>query len=158
MLIIEDNFFSPEEFNELRETYATQSSMTSIWLPAEQLDGVLKKLLTFAKTKFRIGSLGGVEVWTHNNTKPGVHVDKDEGLFNCSGQERFPLCSIVVYLTVNNVNGGVFECPGVSVAPIANRVLFFSPGLVHNVTDYTGDRCCLAVNPWDYPPKDLHAT
>jgi len=92
----------------------------------------------------------GYEYWTHYNTKPtDMHQDKDEVAYLKHGISRFPTCSTVFYLEVENLVGGelVFDT-GVEVTPIVNRLVIFSPGLEHYVRDFTGHRVSIAVNPW----------
>jgi hypothetical protein len=98
----------------------------------------------------------GVEIWTHNNTYPGEHKDKDEALFSRTGEERYPLCSIVVYLEVVDLLGGELNCAGVRIKPRRNRVVTFAPGLLHNVNDFCGKRFVLAINPWKDRPESFN--
>ena len=37
---------------------------------------------------------------------------------------------------------------GISVKPIKNRLVIFSPGLLHGVEEFTGKRVSVNINPW----------
>jgi|TARA_B110000259_G_scaffold182008_1_gene224982 hypothetical protein len=104
----------------------------------------------YANKFFELQNTKGYEYWTHVNTKPNdTHQDKDEVAYLTKGISRFPQCSTVFYLEVENLKGGelVFT-NGITVKPKVNRLVLFSPGLEHFVEEFTGHRVSIAVNPW----------
>ena len=59
------------------------------------------------------------------------------------------MCSIVYYLTVENLEGGELVINNVTITPKENSMIIFSSGLEHEVKDFTGTRVSIAVNPWE---------
>jgi hypothetical protein len=93
----------------------------------------------------------GSEYWANYSTRLDWHVDKDEKLYQMSGNTECPLCSIVYYADIDMV-GGNFVTETMSVQPVTNRMIVFSPGLVHGVESFTGKRLAVAINPWANKP------
>ena len=61
----------------------------------------------YANKFFELQNTKGYEYWTHVNTKPNdTHQDKDEVAYLTKGISRFPQCSTVFYLEVENLKGG----------------------------------------------------
>jgi len=108
-------------------------------------------LLIRASQFFDLSDMVGSEYWAHYGTRPDWHVDKDEKLFAMSGNIECPICSIVYYADID-VIGGNFVTETISVQPVTNRMIVFSPGMVHGVEKYTGTRLSVAVNPWVKKP------
>jgi hypothetical protein len=126
------------------------------WEPGrvEKLDGdnsPMALLLKRAAKFFDLSRMVGSEYWAHYGTRPDWHVDKDEKLYETSGNTAHPLCSIVYYADVDVV-GGDFMTETARVKPITNRMLVFAPGLLHGVEPFTGTRLSVAVNPWANKP------
>lgn len=93
----------------------------------------------------------GYEFWTHNNSRPSTwHYDKDEKHFKKYNEYKFPICSIVFYLRVENLNGGRLWLKNTKIKPKENRLIIFPPGYYHYVEEFTGIRHSILVNPWDY--------
>jgi hypothetical protein len=108
-------------------------------------------LLKEAGKYFDLSSMVGSEYWAHYGTRSDWHVDKDEKLHEETGEIRCPICSIVYYADIN-VEGGNFLTKTSMVRPVTNRMLVFSPNILHCVEPYTGTRLSVAVNPWAYKP------
>lgn len=108
-------------------------------------------LLKEASKYFDLASMVGTEYWAHYGTRPDWHIDKDEKLWTQTGELRCPICSIVYYAEIDVV-GGNFVTSTDTVKPITNRMIMFSPNLLHGVEPYTGVRLSVAVNPWAYKP------
>lgn len=108
-------------------------------------------LVKTAAQFFDLTSMSGCEYWAHYGTRPDWHIDKDEALQNTTGEVAHPLCSIVYYADVD-VQGGAFMTESITVKPITNRMVVFSPGILHGVEEYTGTRLSVAVNPWSKRP------
>jgi hypothetical protein len=149
MLAVYDNALSTSEINELINRYhGSGKSLPTSWVPSQRIDACEKAIVELAQKFHGFNDFAGVEIWTHNDTRPGEHKDKDEVLFNRTGEEQFPLCSIVVYLAIEDLVAGEFNCGGVRIKPRSNRIVTFAPGLLHNVNDFCGKRFMLAINPW----------
>jgi hypothetical protein len=108
-------------------------------------------LLTRASQFFDLSDMVGSEYWANYGTRPDWHIDKDERLYEMSGNTDCPICSIVYYADVDVV-GGDFITETIRVAPVTNRMIIFSAGLMHGVEPYTGTRLSVAVNPWTHKP------
>ena len=151
MMLICDNVLYEEE-RLLCLSSADKRKTNWIDLTINQIteDRVENKLLKMASKIFDLTNMVGIETWIHNNTKPGWHYDKDEFLFNQVGRLVFPICSIVYYIQVENLQNGKFITHNEVITPITNRALFFSPGIHHCAEDFTGTRILLAIAPWQY--------
>lgn len=108
-------------------------------------------LLQLAGNYFDLSSMVGSEYWAHYGTRPNWHVDKDEKLYEQSGELKCPICSIVYYADIDVV-GGNFLTDTSMVKPVTNRMLVFAPKLRHCVEPYTGTRLSVAINPWAHKP------
>jgi hypothetical protein len=109
-------------------------------------------LLKQAARFFDLSGMVGSEYWAHYGTRPDWHVDKDEKLHQISGNTECPICSVVYYADVEDLTGGDFMTETATVKPVTNRMIVFSPGLLHGVSPYTGTRLSVAVNPWKKQP------
>jgi hypothetical protein len=119
------------------------------WEERHQNKAMCRTILEKADLFFMVKN-SNYEYWTHVNTKPSdVHQDKDEIAYLKKGISRFPTCSTVFYLEVENLQGGeLVFMNGIEVRPVVNRLVIFNPGLEHYVRDFTGHRVSVAVNPW----------
>ena len=110
-------------------------------------------LLNRAAQFFDLSSMIGSEYWAHYGTRPDWHVDKDEKLYQMSGNTECPICSVVYYAEIDgDLVGGKFMTETATVSPVTNRMIVFSPGLVHGVQPFTGKRLAVAINPWAHKP------
>jgi len=133
--------------NEARKMTWTYTDLSVIQNDNSILSFLIKKASKF----FDLTSMIGCECWAHFGTYPGMHIDKDEVLQNTAGKLAFPLCSIVYYADID-VIGGMFFTETISVKPITNRLVIFSPGILHGVEPYRGRRLSIAINPWANKP------
>jgi len=117
----------------------------------EDNDSPMALLLRQASKYFDLSSMVGAEYWAHYGTRPDWHVDKDEKLYEQTGELKFPICSVVYYADIDVV-GGNFVTTTDTVRPITNRMIVFAPNLLHSVEPYTGTRLSVAVNPWTHKP------
>ena len=150
MIVILDDILSEGGRQKVLEKYSNRrNSISETWVDNESADKQCKKLLKIANRFINIKDAAGFELWTHYNTKPGFHFDKDETLFNKTGELKFPLCTILYYPYIdNNLIGGEFVADGIQVKPITNRMIIFSPGVWHGVNEYKNERFSLIINPW----------
>ena len=111
----------------------------------------MDELLKISGKYFDISSAIGYEM--HKNViGPKYHYDKDEMLFTTSGVYSFPLCSIVYYPKVENMQGGDLVFNDLILLPIPNRLVIFSSNLMHGVNHHTGTRISVGINPWSEKP------
>jgi hypothetical protein len=134
-------------------TWLSQPSLTSTWIPKADLPNVFRPLALNAEKLFDLSEATGYEFWTHNNTYPNWHYDKDEQAY-VKGRLLFPICSMVYYAKVQSLNGGeLYFQDGTRVLPKSNRQVLFSPGLYHRVSAYHGTRVTMLLNPWKVKPE-----
>ena len=113
-------------------------------------DNFCLSMIDIASQFYDLSSFVGYEFWTRlNSCVGGWHQDKDEKLYDKKGIESYPLCSIIYYVHVKNMTGGELLLDTDTILPKTNRMVIFAPGISHNVNEFTGDRICLLVNPWD---------
>ena len=107
-------------------------------------------LLNIAKKYYDLSTIVGYELWTNGN-KLDRHQDKDENLIIKTGELSFPLCSLVYYLEVSDLEGGelILES-GLVIKPKTHRLVIFPPAIFHRVNPYKGKRVSLLLNPWDH--------
>ena len=116
------------------------------------------KILQEIKNDFTdLSSAIGIEEW-HQDADwflPEEHIDKDEALYETTGEVKLPLCSAILYLRVENLVGANLKLvrDNVEVTPKPGTLVLLSPGLLHSITDYeSGKRISLNMNIWDSPP------
>ena len=120
------------------------------------------QMIDIASKYYDLSSSIGYEFWTHNNTRPfgdsqkdGWHYDKDEFLFDANGTYDYPLCSIVYYPVVQDLEGGQLHLECDIITPQENRLVIFPPKTYHYVQPFKGNRISLLVNPWSKILKHL---
>tara|TARA_R100001015_G_C4488213_1_gene66578 strand:+ start:39 stop:557 length:519 start_codon:yes stop_codon:yes gene_type:complete len=111
------------------------------------------QILRHAGKYFDTSNLIGYDYWSHTNTRPMQwHYDKDEIAYTTKGVTRYPICSTVFYLEIENLVDGTLQFKnGVEITPIENRLVIFSPGLYHGVSQFKGVRTSININPWNKP-------
>ena len=108
-------------------------------------------LLNIAGKYYNLSTAVGYELWTHNRNKLARHQDKDENLMIKTGELSFPLCSLVYYLEVSNLEGGeLILDSGLVIKPRTNRLVIFPPAIFHRVNPYKGKRVSILLNPWNH--------
>ena len=107
------------------------------------------QMINLSSQMYDLTSCVGYEFWTHYNTIPrNWHIDKDAQLKIKTGYTRFPLCSMVYYVYVDELRGGKLHIEDDVITPKSNRLVIFSPGKYHCVEPFLGKRITLCVNPW----------
>ena len=107
------------------------------------------QMINLSSQMYDLPSCVGYEFWTHYNTIPrNWNIDKDEQLKIKTGYTRFPLCSMVYYVYVDELRGGKLHIEDDVITPKSNRLVIFSPGKYHCVEPFLGKRITLCVNPW----------
>lgn len=153
-----DNVLNEEERKKLRELFSGSPEARAMrWISGSYDDvkhhpSPITKLLALANRSFDVSSMCGIEMWAHNGTRPDWHIDKDETLYQTSGNLAYPICSIVYYVEVDELKDGMFMTETINITPVNNRAIIFAPGIMHGVQPYEGTRISLAVNPWSTKP------
>ena len=111
----------------------------------------------------------GVEWWCNTNNDLDWHIDKDELEGRRSGRFVLPLLSTVFYPHVSCAGGELlvadnppiangYEGPlptfrsVISIPPVVNRLVLFSPGILHRINPFEGERYSVAANIWEQAP------
>jgi hypothetical protein len=97
------------------------------------------------------------------------HIDKDEPEGRRSGRFLLPLLSTVFYPHVSCAGGELLVADSppiengyqgplptfrsvISIPPVVNRLVLFSPGILHRINPFEGERYSVAVNIWEQAP------
>jgi len=111
----------------------------------------------------------GVEWWCNTNNDLDWHIDKDEAEGRRSGTYQLPLLSTVFYPHVRCAGGELLIADNppisngyrgslptfgsvISIPPVVNRLVLFSPGILHRINPFEGERYSVAVNIWAQAP------
>ena len=157
MLIVLDNVLDESRRTAVVNYFSSSTEARSMkWHPwglkeVQADESPMGVLVQTAAKFFDLSTMVGCEYWAHYGTRPNWHVDKDESLKGATGEISCPLCSIVYYADIDVV-GGAFLTETTSIKPVTNRMIIFSPGVLHGVEEYTGTRMAVAVNPWNKTP------
>lgn len=154
MLVVIDNIFSEQIRN--RILHISKYQLGDGW--ARKGDFIeCDKILNLVGKYFDISKMVGYEIWRNEGVNtPGKHIDMDDRMFNEKNIVSYPLCSIVYYASVDsNIQGGEFITNDLSVKPIQNRLICFSPGLEHDVNKFQGHRVSIAINPFSYEVDEV---
>lgn len=160
MLIVLDNVLSVDDMHKMRVFFGNSSDNRKMqWADGDiaaihEAHSPLTQLVQVASKYVDINSMTGIEFWSHFGTKPDWHKDRDEKLAATTGEDKYPLCSIVYYAHIDNLIGGRFMTETEILVPRNNRMLIFSPGIMHAVEDYQGTRLSVSVNPWEQAPLE----
>ena len=142
----------------------------SIHAPAQQaiVDRYLEEVLLPLATPFA-PQRAGIEWWCNTNNDLDWHIDKDELEGQHSGRYVLPLLSTVFYPHVSCAGGELLVADNppisngyqgplptfrsvISIPPVVNRLVLFSPGILHRINPFEGERYSVAVNIWAQPP------
>ena len=111
----------------------------------------------------------GVEWWCNTNNDLDWHIDKDELEGRRSGRFLLPLLSTVFYPHVSCAGGELLVADNppiengyrgplptfrsvISIPPVVNDRVLFSPGILHRINPFEGERYSMAVNIWEQAP------
>ena len=111
----------------------------------------------------------GAEWWCNTNNDLDWHIDKDELEGRRSGRFLLQLLSTVFYPHVSCAGGELLVADNppiengyqgplptfrsvISIPPVVNRLVLFSPGILHRINPFEGERYSVAVNIWEQAP------
>jgi len=112
-----------------------------------------------------------VEWWCNRNGYVDWHIDKDEKEFEETKRYLLPLLSTVFYPYVDCKDGELLVACNdpikeghvgkinnfkekITIKPVENRLVVFSPGLLHRVMPFEGSRYSFAANIWKRSTKE----
>ena len=98
---------------------------------------------------------------------PDIHKDKDEALYEKTGEYVYPKIGTIFYPVDHNIEGGELivydgdeyptdDTPADIILPKYNRLIIFDASKWHSVKEITkGTRYAIAINLWDKQPQAL---
>ena len=109
------------------------------------------------------------EWWCNTNNHLDLHIDKDEVSCRENGRYSLPLLSTGFYPHVSCTGGELLVADNppmqegqtgppprfrsvISIPPVVNRLVIFSPGILHSINPLQGERYSVAVNLWGHEP------
>lgn len=152
-ILIIDDLFPENVVSNMQIFYRDFNSREKWYGVAEKHDAsdICLDLIQVASDLYDMNDCIGYEFWTHNNTRPkDWHFDKDEKHFAETKEYKFPICSIVYYMEVDDLIGGRLTFSDMLIQPKTNRMVVFPPGKFHYVEEFSGRRLSFSVNPWTY--------
>jgi len=169
-VLLEKAISPPECFQLLNYVSEKQES----YLPLDELPPIHEKIFTLAKDYYDLSSCNYVEQWynsAHEGVVSGEHIDKDEQLWIRKGEVRTPLCSAILYLSVQGLKGANLEIsykqrppagrfddvefdPDAEIlVPQEGNLIFLNKAVWHRVSSYkSGHRTAFLLNFWDGEP------
>ena len=158
MIVIIDDVFSNEDLQEfisvnnefIEKKYPHYNDFFTLdkEVPMQKF---AKTILEHAGKYFDLSDMKEYEYWSHKNTRPSnIHFDKDEIIYEETGELVYPICSTVFYpIEDKNLQGGKLIIEDhVRITPKANRLVVFRPGILHHVELFRGRRTSININPW----------
>jgi hypothetical protein len=109
-------------------------------------------LIEAASPYYDTSKIKGFETWLHRNTRPevGFHYDRDEYSYAVDKKLKFPIFSLIFYITVEDLEGGELNIENnIKITPKENRLVILAPKVKHGVEEFTGCRTSLNINPWE---------
>lgn len=154
-LVVQDNILSLDHMYRLQEYFIIQNNGNQYnnWMDKSKVPTWLENITNTAAQHFDLSDCVGYEWWIQTNgSRPtrGWHFDLDEDEWNKNNKLKFPLCSIIYYPMVQDLQGGHFITEDIKVTPKTNRAIFMSPAQLHTVAPYENTRCAVLINPWAY--------
>lgn len=169
-----DNYIKSPEILSSKEFQDTNfwTDTTSYWLPIDFKPRTRRQRLVSELWQPIVDSqelkIAGFEYWSgvnRNNTYLQTHRDRDEKLFEDTGENVYPLVGSVYYPLIDSLEGGelviyqkeIDSEPFEKLPPVQNRIVFFDSGhLWHKICKVTsGTRVHFAVNVWETEPYGL---
>lgn len=158
MIIIEDDFLSPDKMRRYAERhYALMHSNGGYHhlKQIDELDDIETEILEFGALFYDMSKAVCAELWSNPNiVVPNWHIDKDEKYYHDTGKFKFPLCTLVYYAHVDeDLEGGriiMYEDQQLAIKPKSNRLIVFPSNVPHVVEPFTGQRLSVICCPFDY--------
>ena len=152
MFIVVDDFLDNRLNKQILDEYSTVSDIEFKYL--DQFSEAEKYVFDYASKFFDLSNAIGSEVWCNlNKASPHLHLDKDEFLFNRTGELRFPCCSLIYYPLVDETleGGRLLIDNGLIIQPRSNRLIMMRPDIYHIVEPFSnGNRISIVSWPYNY--------
>lgn len=156
-IIIQDNILTNDEAYKAHEFFFVVHKGNNLnnWISKEDWEKLtfIKKITETASSYFDLSSCAGYEWWIHSEGSlppRGWHKDLDEKHWADHYELKYPLCSIIYYPLIQDLQGGHFLTEDVKIAPKTNRTIFMESEQWHNVEPYQNGRWSILINPWSY--------
>jgi hypothetical protein len=156
-IIIQDDVLNQDEAYMAYEFFflANKGNVDNNWISKDnwKMLSWMQKITSLAESYFDLDSCVGYEWWVHSEGSlppRGWHLDLDENLWINNKNLKFPLCSIIYYPLIQDLQGGHFLTQDVKITPKTNRAIFMDKGEWHNVAPYQNGRYAILINPWGY--------
>jgi len=154
-LVIVDDILSVNDAYQISEQIFNRQSTYSVlnWANKNEILDCMMPLITEASKYFSIENYVGIEWWAHdskNKYPHDWHYDMDDSSWYRKKELKFPLCTIIYYSLIQDLQGGRLLTEDITVTPKTNRCIFMAPGLFHKVEDYINGRHMLAICPWEH--------
>ena len=154
MFRVIENFFTVEELQELK--FMSVSCLNkSTYIDSARYTKIHKKTLEAVENFIGNKSTLGVEQWAFHSQLtplPDLHQDRDEELFDKTGRLSFPMCSCVLYLSVEGLKGANLEIEDAIITPKTGMLVLIGPAVWHKVSVFVeGKRHSLNYNFWNKP-------
>ena len=152
MFILIDDFLDDRLNKQILDEYSIVSPIGFKYL--DEFLEAEKCIFEYAAKFFDLSDAIGSEVWSNlNNTSPDWHLDKDEYLFDRTGEFRFPYCSLIYYPLVDETleGGRLFIDNGLIIKPRSKRLIMMRPDIYHIVEPFSnGNRISIVSCPYNY--------
>lgn len=154
MFRVIENFFTVQELMTLKPLSSKCLNMSN-YVAKEKYNHIHKKILEQVEDFTGSKETLGVEQWAFHSELtqlPDLHQDRDEELFDKTGELSFPMCSCVAYLSVENLKGANLEIGESIIVPKTGMLILIAPRVWHRVSEYvSGKRHSLNYNFWNKP-------
>ena len=154
-----DNFLPSSTLSNLLKKVEKSEKNKCSWFEYPAALEYQQAILEEAAGYVSLSNCVGFEEWVHYppfTQLPLYHYDKDEYLYEKRKALKFPLCSCILYLNIQDLKGAelYISDAGTVITPETNKLVLMQPGVLHTVFRYqTGTRVSININPWDYPLK-----
>jgi|TARA_R110000822_G_scaffold4819_8_gene20541 hypothetical protein len=149
-----EKFLSEEDLQFLRQR-SLGTIVKNVYTETSDFHRVHLKALEEVTAFVPATGLLGVEEWSFHssmNTLPNLHQDRDEELFDAVGKLSFPACSCVLYLNVEDLEGGSLVIGEDTIVPKTGMLVLLAPEVWHEVSEHTsGTRHSTNYNFWNVP-------
>jgi len=152
MFRVIENFFTVQELMTLKLLSSKCLNMSN-YVAKEKYNHIHEKILEQVEDFTGSKETLGVEQWAFHSELtqlPDLHQDRDEELFDKTGELSFPMCSCVAYLSVENLKGANLEIGDNIIVPKTGMLILIAPEVWHRVSEYvSGKRHSLNYNFWN---------
>jgi hypothetical protein len=165
MILVDDHIKNQKFFKKLQKESIWQKFPKYNWWNGwwnSNASNIIEEFIEYSWKKYDfVKTMAGFEYWSNDyadNRGLDWHNDKDEGIFQSTGNVITPDIGSVFWIRVDNVEGGYLDLDDPDgfqrVEPKENRFVIFNAGDPHRVTPVTkGFRRTLLINPWKVKPQ-----